>query len=163
MTVPDVGDRRRGALISPWIDEFRAQLASVLPARGVVLDLAAFDQLDGRLDRNGLTREDIEKELRDGIFSARMVSEDSPQRRRYRLSTRRLDVTLHTEPSDMGRSRLTVLDNAYRRRDQPSEWQVPVAPASVALHHPRMRRRATLTCSSSKSINVGGSLKPNAR
>jgi len=138
MTVPDGGDRRRGALISPWIDEFRAQLASVhRPAHGLVLDLAAFDQLDGRLDRNGLTREDVEKELCNGIFSARMVGEDSPQRRRYRLSTRRLDVTLHTEPSDMGRSRLTVLDNAYRRRDQPSEWQMPVAPAAVALHRPR--------------------------
>jgi KaiC/GvpD/RAD55 family RecA-like ATPase len=138
MTVLDSGDRRRGALISPWIDEFRDQLASVLrPTRGLVLDLAAFEQLDGRLARNSLTREDVEKELRDGILSARMVGEDSPQRRRYRLSTRQLDVTLHTEPSDMGRSRLTVLDNAFRRRDQPSEWQAPVTPAAVALHYPR--------------------------
>src|SRR5262249_20617389 len=139
MTVPVTGDsKHRGALTSPWIEEFRGQLTSVFrQPRESVLDLAAFDQLDSRLARNGLTREGVEKELREGVFSARMIGQDTPERRRYRLTTRRLEVILHTEPSDYGRSQLTVLDKAFKRRDLPSEWQVPVSPASVTLHHPR--------------------------
>ncbi|MEV6964303.1 AAA domain-containing protein [Hamadaea sp. NPDC051192] len=100
------------------------------------LHLAAFDALDQRLGRNGLTRDRVERELAEGVFDAWEINDGSSDRRRFKLPTRRLEVALHSERSYSGPWTLTVLDNATPRRDAPAPSDLPVIPGRVTLYYP---------------------------
>jgi AAA domain-containing protein len=132
---------RRSLSDSPWVEEFRRQLkAKFGPPAAVRLPLVAFEQLEGRLARRNLDRAAVLTELRCGIINMVPRESDNPEKPRFRITTKRLEVFLHNEPRISGPdyAQLAVLDNAsWRGKGRSIDPYAPLIPGEVTVDDPR--------------------------
>ncbi|MEV0647433.1 AAA domain-containing protein [Phytomonospora sp. NPDC050363] len=132
----------RIVLAAIWLDELRRQLKArydVPTPSASGLRLTAFGDLDKRLARSRLDRGEVRDQIAAGILDITSIDSDNPEHPRFRLTTRRLEVYLHTEPWARDRRRsLTVLDRAVTRGKRRSvDPYAPFLPGLVTIDAPQ--------------------------